>query len=92
MIRVDEHCGREMILEDCDTEYVEQVEEAFRTGRLNRTHFDNIKSKVLRNISSLAFGGDDLGTIYLGCLSGSSIASFKAPVLGAAPTHWTFDS
>jgi len=92
VIRVDEHCGREMILEDCDTEYVEQVEEAFRTGRLNRTHFDNIKSKVLRNISSLAFGGDDLGTIYLGCLSGSSIASFKAPVLGAAPTHWTFDS
>ncbi len=92
VIRINAYGGQEIIMEDCDMDYVERVERAFLAGRLNKTHFDNGKSKVLRNISSLAFGGDDLGTIYLGCLSGNSIATFKAPVSGAAPTHWTFDN
>jgi hypothetical protein len=41
------------------------AEKAFCEGTMDRRHLDNIKSKRLRNISSLAFGGPDLKTVYL---------------------------
>ena len=44
----------------------------------------------LKNISSLAFGGPDLRTAYLGCLLGDSLMSFRSPVAGQPPTHWYF--
>jgi len=56
---------------------------------LERKHLDNIVSKRLKNISSIAFGGDDLKTIYLGCLLGEQIASFKTDIAGLPPSHWS---
>jgi len=47
-------------------------------------------SSTLRNISSLAFGGPDLMTAYLGSLMGSSILTFQSPVAGQKPAHWDF--
>ncbi len=44
----------------------------------------------LKNISSLAFGGADLRTAYLGCLLGDAITSFRAPVAGHSPVHWHY--
>jgi hypothetical protein len=44
---------------------------------------------VLQNISSLAFGGADRRTAYLGCLLGDRLACFRAPVAGHPPPHWT---
>jgi hypothetical protein len=78
-------------LEDSDPEHVATAEKAFRRGTMDRRHLDNIKSRRLRNVSSLAFGGSDLKTVYLGCLLGDSLATFRSPVAGRPPAHWFFD-
>jgi len=57
---------------------------------MDRPHLDKAAGRVLRNISSLAFGGPDLRTAYLGCLLGDRVASFPSPVAGAPPVHWRF--
>ncbi len=90
VIRVDAEGGQTLVLEDNDAAHLEWVEQAFQNGEMNRPHLDQVKSRILRNISSLAFGGSDLRTAYLGCLLGDSIAHFSSPVAGAAPPHWHF--
>jgi hypothetical protein len=57
---------------------------------MGRPHLDHAAGRVLRNISSLAFGGPGLRTAYLGCLLGDMIASFDAPVAGYPPAHWNW--
>ncbi len=77
-----------VMLEDADPAHVEWCEQAYLGGTLGRPHLDKAAGSVLRNISSLAFGGPDRRTAYLGCLQGDAIATFRAPVAGHAPTHW----
>jgi hypothetical protein len=89
VIRVDAAGHQVVVLEDADVEHLNWVEDAFQKGNLGRTHLDRITSRVLRNISSLAFGGPKLRTAYLGCLLGDAIASFQSPFSGQAPSHWT---
>jgi len=84
--------GRQkIVVEDADPDHVAWVEAAYAKGELNRTHLGRNESARLRNISSLAFGGPDLRTAYLGCLVGDRIARFAAPVAGAPPAHWQAD-
>ena len=90
VIRVDREGRQELIMQDCDLPFLDWVEDAFQAGTMGRPHLDDNKGKVLRNISSLAFGGPDLRTAYLGCLLGNQIALFDAPVAGLAPSHWSF--
>ncbi len=78
------------IVEDSDPEHLAWVERAYGAGGLGRPHLDGVKSRVLRNISSIAFGGDDRRTAYLGCLLDDAIYSFRAPVAGLAPAHWSW--
>lgn len=54
-------------------------------------HFDGIKSRRVRNVSSLALGGPDLPTAYLGCLLGDAIAAFRSPLAGAPQVHSNFE-
>ncbi len=91
IIRIAPDGLQETILEDCEPGHLEWVEQAFQAGEMGRPHLDTMKSRRLRNISSLAFGGPGLRTAYLGCLLGDRIASFESPVAGHAPPHWTFD-
>ena len=81
---------REVLLEDYDADGVAVIEAAYQAGELDAGSFSNIRPKVLRNISSLAFGGTDRRTAFLGCLQDDRIASFSAPVAGAQPTHWNY--
>lgn len=55
---------------------------------LERKHLDNIVSHKLMNISSIAFGGLDLKTVFLGCLLGDRISTFKSEKAGLPPSHW----
>ena len=59
-------------------------------GQLGRPHLDCAAGRRLKNISSLAFGGADLRTAYLGCLAGDAITTFRAPVAGQPPVHWRY--
>jgi len=90
VIRIAPDGSQELMIEDCDTDHLAWVEAAFQKGEMDRPHLDQARSKKLKNISSLAFGGDDLSTGYLGCLLDESIYTFQSPYKGHPPTHWHF--
>lgn len=88
VLRVTPDGATHVILEDADPEHLDAVERAFLRNEMARPHLDAIRSRRLRNLSSLAFGGPDLRTAYLGCLLGDSLATFRTPVAGLPPSHW----
>ena len=79
-----------LILEDADPAHVERCEQAYVAGQMGRPHLDRARGAKLKNISSLAFGGPDLKTAYLGCLLGDAIATFRSPVACHPPFHLHF--
>jgi sugar lactone lactonase YvrE len=91
VIRIGPDGRQHLVLEDMDPEHVAWVENAFNEGTMDRPHLDRVRSRRLRNISSLAFGGADLKTAYLGCLLGDSLATFRSPVAGRPPVHWDYE-
>jgi SMP-30/Gluconolactonase/LRE-like region len=91
LIRITPDGRREVFCEDCETEHADMVEQAFQAGTMGRPHLDRISSRVLRNTSSLAFGGPDMRTGYLGCLLGDSIATLRLPVAGQVLPHHSHD-
>jgi sugar lactone lactonase YvrE len=88
VIKVSPHGAISTVMEDSDLEHLLYVEAAFQSASMGRPHLDGVKSRVLRNISSLAFGGPNLRTAYLGCLLDDRIPFFEAPVTGAKPRHY----
>ena len=90
VIRVAPNGAQQLVLEDADPAHVEECEAAYVSGTMGRPHLDKVTGRLLRNISSLAFGGPDLRTAYLGCLLGDSIAVFDSPVAGHPPAHWRY--
>jgi len=90
VIRLTPGGEQQLMLEDCDHAHIEWVEQAFQAGEMGRPHLDEVKSKRLRNISSLAFAGSDMKTALLGCLLGDELYRFRAPCAGHAPAHWHF--
>jgi sugar lactone lactonase YvrE len=90
LIRVDRNGEQSIWLEDAEPDHLAAVEAAYLDSSMGRPHLDGIRSKVLRNISSIAFGGADRRTGYLGCLLGDRIASLSMPVAGLAPLHWNY--
>ena len=88
VIRVAPDGTPKILLEDADTAHLALVEAAYQAQEMGRPHLDQIKSRRLRNISSLAFGGPDLKTAYLGCLLGDALETFRTPVAGHPPVHW----
>ena len=88
VIRVAQDGRKTLMLEDADPVHTGWAEAAYLAGTMGRPHLDRAAGRILRNISSLAFGGRDLRTAYLGCLLGDAIAHFRAPVAGHPPRHW----
>jgi sugar lactone lactonase YvrE len=88
VIRVAPDGEQSTIIEDVGPAQLEEVEAAFQAGRLGRSRLDRCLGSRLRNISSLAFGGADLRTGYLGCLLGEEIATFRSPLAGLPLPHW----
>lgn len=92
VIRVAPDGSQTLVLEDSETDHLVQVEDAFQAGKLDDGHLDRVQSRKLRNISSLAFGGRNLRTAFLGSLQGDRIAYFRAPVMGRPPVHWHYNT
>jgi sugar lactone lactonase YvrE len=90
VIRVAPDGSQEIWLEDVDADHLAWVEQAYQNHDMGRPHLDGVKSQQLRNISSLAFGGSDLRTGYLGCLLGDQLAIVRMPVAGHPPIHWNY--
>jgi sugar lactone lactonase YvrE len=78
------------VIDDADPATAKQLEAAFVAGTLNRPQLSAARGQRLRNVTSLAFGGADLRTVYMGCLAGDSLATFRSPVTGVQPVHWNW--
>ncbi|KNZ32584.1 MAG: hypothetical protein AD742_10885 [Methylibium sp. NZG] len=89
LIRVTPDGEPTVWLEDADAQHLDEVALAFEQHRMDRPHLDNIRSRRLKNISSIAFTGADRRTAVLGCLLGDSLPTLRLPVPGVAPHHWT---
>jgi sugar lactone lactonase YvrE len=90
VLRVAPDGAQQLMIEDADAAHLAWVEEAFQSATMGRPHLDRAAGRVLKNISSIAFGGPDLRTAYLGCLLGDRVAFFQSPVAGHAPVHWSY--
>ncbi len=90
MVRVSPDGSREIVIEDSDPAHLEALETALHARHLTRPMIHEAKSRVLRNVSSIAFAGQDLRTAHLGSLAGEALATFRAPVAGVPPAHWEF--
>ena len=94
LIRVLPDGAQDLVLQDSDEEYVAWVEQAYATATIGREHMDHPHRTSLKNISSIAFGGPDLKTVYLGCLLGDSVARFRLrddlALCGHPPVHWNY--
>lgn len=90
LIRVQTDNGaQQLILEDADPEHVRRMEANYQAGERAGIG-DPGKGRTIPNPSSLAFGGADLRTAYLGTVYGTTIACFRSPVAGAPPPYWHF--
>jgi hypothetical protein len=61
---------------------------AYAQGDLTWNQISQSRGSRLSNLSSLAFGGPDLKTIYLGGLGVDAIHVLRSPVAGLPMEHW----
>jgi SMP-30/Gluconolactonase/LRE-like region len=90
VIRALPNGEQQVWLQDADAAHLDWVEAAFDANEMGRPHLDAARGELLKNISSIAFGGADLRTGYFGCLLGERIATFAMPVTGHPPVHWHY--
>jgi sugar lactone lactonase YvrE len=79
--------GRTVVAEN-DPAHMDEVEQAYQTGSLSPEHLGRHPARRMKQISSIAFGGEDLKTAYLGNLLDDRIYSFRSPVAGQPMSHW----
>jgi len=75
---------------DVDPSHLTAVREAVAAGTLNRDLLYRNPARMLPNVTSIAFGGPDLRTAFVGSVSGKAIGRFTAPVAGVPPAHWNW--
>ena len=77
----------EVIVADADPDLIARAEARYAQGLMGRGDVDSGGRQRLCNVSSIAFGGKDLRTVYLGNLAGSSLISFESGRAGAVPPY-----
>ena len=77
-----------VVIEDPREEVLNRFEEKIANGTAEPTDMMMAAGSNLQFITSLAFGGPDLRTAYLGSLAMSSLPTFQSPVAGLPLRHW----
>jgi len=90
VIRIDASGKGHLIVDDGDADMINASEAMYMSGKGGREWLEVGAERSLKNIASVAFGGPDLKTVYLGCLKGDRIASFRSPIAGAEPPQWRY--
>ena len=68
LLRIAPDGSQTVVLEDSDPEVVAAVERKYQESGLARADIDAGRDRTLANLASVAFGGPDLRTVYLGSL------------------------
>ena len=71
-----------------DAADIDKAETSLAEGLVERPLFSERRGRTLGNIASVAFGGSDLCTVYLGSLGGTGLTVFRSPVAGLPLGHW----
>jgi sugar lactone lactonase YvrE len=79
----------DVVLEDANAGHVETVERAFAEGSMNAGHLGRIPGATLQQLTSLAFGGPDGRSVYLGSLHADCLYRFRAEVSGVPEAQWS---
>lgn len=90
VVRIGPDGERVVVIDDADPDAVERAEHAFAADRFGRGEIDGGRVRPLGNTSSMAFGGADRKTIYLGSIYNTRLAVFRGSVAGVEPVHWKF--
>lgn len=77
-----------VMFEDCDPSFFDEMSAVYAAGKLTRDMIVNSRGSRVSNLSSIAFGGPDLRTVFLGSLTMPSIAVLRSPVAGIPMEHW----
>jgi len=77
------------ILDDGDREAAARFDAEFARGTtVSVETMSATGGKIAPWLTSITFGGADLGTVYLGSVKGSAIPFFASPVAGLPMVHW----
>ncbi|MDD2743149.1 MAG: SMP-30/gluconolactonase/LRE family protein [Rhodocyclaceae bacterium] len=88
LIRVAPDLTWTVVFEDIDHGALETIASAHVKGCLTRDQIVQSRGVCVSNLSSLAFGGPDLKTLYLGGLGISAVQVLRSPVAGVPMAHW----
>jgi sugar lactone lactonase YvrE len=88
LIRVAPDLTWTVVFEDIDPDALEIIASAHAKGRLTRDQIVQSRGSRVSNLSSLAFGGADLKTLYLGGLGIGAVQVLRSPVAGMPMEHW----
>jgi gluconolactonase len=76
------------VIEDPREDVLKSFEEKVASGTAEPGNMAMAAGPNLQFITSLAFGGPDLRTAYLGSLAMSTLPTFQSPVAGLPMRHW----
>jgi sugar lactone lactonase YvrE len=77
-----------VVIEDPREDAIQEFEEKIAQGTAAPLDLERTAGPNLQFLTSLAFGGPDLRTAYLGSLAMSTLPTFQAPVAGLPMQHW----
>ncbi|HEX2914765.1 MAG TPA: SMP-30/gluconolactonase/LRE family protein [Chloroflexia bacterium] len=76
------------VFEDPQTEAIDRAMDKIKTGELTPEGLFACMGQNIQFPTSVAFGGPDLKTVYMGSLGMTHLLSFKSPVAGLPMYHW----
>jgi sugar lactone lactonase YvrE len=82
----------DIVLEDVNAGFVSSVEQAFAARTMAAEHLGPIPGTRIQQLTSVAFGGADLRTVYLGSLHGECVYRFRSEIAGARTRQWEIGS
>jgi len=88
VIRIAPDMTWKILFEDIDVGAFNAIAAAHSKGLLTRDMIVESRGSRVSNLSSLAFGGPDLMTLYFGGLGLSAVQVARTPVAGMPMAHW----
>ena len=76
------------LLDDGNPAALAVYEQHYQAGTTTPELMASCKGTLAPMMASIAFGGPDLRTVYLGSLAGDTLPWFRSPVAGLPLAHW----
>ncbi|MDV2477580.1 SMP-30/gluconolactonase/LRE family protein [Rhodococcus zopfii] len=88
LIRIAPDLSWTILFEDVNHRELDTIASAHAEARLTWDQISQSRGSRVSNLSSIAFGGPDLKTLYLGGLGNREVQVLRSPVAGLPMGHW----